>query len=109
MLLPAAVKVGDHPPAVAECAARVARRLVQVGRGGIGGELRPKQLEHLVARHAMAEGERKYLHKIRGTPLRPGVARDGLRVDEYFEASEEPDLELPHRTPTIPPPVRSSP
>ena len=95
--------------AVAERAARVARRLVQVGRGRISGELRPEHLEHLVTRHPMAGSERKHLHEIRRPPLRPGVGRDGLRVDEHFEASEEPDLELPHMTPTIPPGVRSFP
>ena len=29
-------------------------------------------------------------------PLRPRVGRDGPRVDEHFEASEQSDLELPH-------------
>jgi pimeloyl-ACP methyl ester carboxylesterase/DNA-binding CsgD family transcriptional regulator len=97
----------DDRAAVTERAARVACGLVQVGRGRVGGELRPEHLEHLVARHPVAGSERKQLHEIRRAPLRPGVARDGLRVDEHFEASEKPDLELPHTTPTIPPRVRS--
>ena len=62
--------------AVAERAPRVARRLVEVGRRGIGAELRPEQLEHLVARHAMAGSERQQLHEIRRAPLRPGVGRN---------------------------------
>jgi pimeloyl-ACP methyl ester carboxylesterase/DNA-binding CsgD family transcriptional regulator len=49
--------------------------------------------------------EREYLHEIRGASLRPGIGRDGLRVNEHFEASEQPDLELPHRRPTIPAPI----
>ena len=72
--------------ALAERAARVARGLVQIGRGGVGAELRPERLEHLVARHAVAGSEREQLHEIRGASLRPGVGRDGLRVHEYFEA-----------------------
>jgi hypothetical protein len=96
------------PAAVAERTAGVARGLVQVGRGGVGCEVRPEHLEHLVARHAVAMGEGKQLHEFRGASLRPGVGRDGARVDEHFEASEEPDLELPHTDPTIPPLLRSS-
>ena len=33
-------------------------------------------------------------------PLRPGIGRDWSRVDQHFEASEQPDLELPHTNPT---------
>src|ERR671910_383084 len=57
----------------------------------------------------MGGRQREHLHEIRRAPLRPGVARDGLRVDEHVEASEERDLEPPHITPTIPPGVRSVP
>ena len=88
--------------AVAERAARVARGLVQVGRGSIGAELRPEQLEHLVARHAVAGSERQQLHEIRRAPLRPRVGRDRSRVHQHFEASEQPDLEAAAYEPTIP-------
>ena len=89
--------------AVAQRAARIARGLVQVRRGSIDAQLRPEHLEHLVARHAMAGSERKQLHEIRRAPLRPRIGRDGSRVDERFEASEQSDLELTHEKPTIPP------
>ena len=95
--------------AITERAARVARGLVQVGRGGIGAELRPEQLEHLVARHPVAASEREQLHEIGRAPLHPGVGRDGLQVDEHFKASEQSDLKLPHTSPTIPPGLRSTP
>ena len=85
-----------HRVAIAERAARVARGLVQVGRGGIGAELRPEHLQHLVARHPMAGSERKQLHEIRRAPLRPRIGRDRSRVHEHFEASQQPDLKLPH-------------
>ena len=81
---------------IAERAARVARGLVQVGRGSIGTELRPEHLEHLVARHAVARSERKHFHEIRRAPLRPRVGRDRSRVHQHFKASEQPDLELAH-------------
>ena len=87
--------------AVAERAAGVARGLVKVGRGGVGAELRPERLEHLVALHTVSTGEREQLHEVRRPPLRPRAGRDGMRVDQHFEASEEPDLELPHTRPTI--------
>ena len=74
--------------------------------GGVGAELRPERLEHLVTLHAVAGSECEQLHEIRGASLRPGVGRDGLRVHEYFEGSEQPDLELPHTRPTIPAPIR---
>jgi hypothetical protein len=85
-----------HRVSVAERAARVARGLVQIGRCGSGAELRPEHLEHLVARHAMAGSERKQLHEIHRAPLHPRVGRDGSRVHEHFETSEQSDLELPH-------------
>jgi hypothetical protein len=88
--------------------ARVARGLVQVRGGGIRAQLRPEALEHLVARHAVARRERKHLHKIRCAPLRPGLGRDGAGIDQHFEPSEQPDLELAHGTPTIQPRRRSS-
>jgi len=69
---------------------------MQVRRGSIGAELRPQQLEHPVARHSMAGSERKQLHEIRRTPLRPRIRRDRSRVDEHFEASKEPNVEPPH-------------
>jgi hypothetical protein len=75
---------------------------VQIGRGSVGAELRPEHLEHLVARYAVAASEREQLHEVRRASLRPGISRDGLRVHEHFEASEQPDLELPHTSPTIP-------
>ena len=78
---------------------------MQVGRGGIGAELRPERLEHLVARHAVAGGEGEQLDEIRSASLRPGIGRDRLRVHEHFEASEQPDLELLHKGPTIPAPI----
>ena len=91
-----------HRVALSQRAARVARGLVQIGRGGIGAELRPEHLEHLVARHAVAGSEGQQLDEIGSASLRPGISRDGLRVHEHFEASEQPDLELPHTSPTIP-------
>jgi pimeloyl-ACP methyl ester carboxylesterase/DNA-binding CsgD family transcriptional regulator len=75
---------------------------MEVGRGGVRAELRPERLEHLVARHAVAWGEGEQLDQIRGAALRPGIGRDIPRIHERFEASEEPDLELPHTSPTIP-------
>ncbi len=82
--------------AIAKRAARVTRSLVQVRRGSVRAELRPQHLEHLVTRHAVAGSERKQLHQIRRAPLRPRVSRDRSRVHQHFEASEQPDLELPH-------------
>jgi hypothetical protein len=67
---------------------------VQIGRRRIGTKLRPEHLKHLIAQHAMAGSERKQLHQIRRPPLRPRLGRDKSRVDEHFEASEQPGLEL---------------
>ena len=53
----------------------------------------------------MAGSEREQLDEIRSASLRPGIGRDELRVHEYFEGPEQPDLELPHTRPTIPAPV----
>jgi pimeloyl-ACP methyl ester carboxylesterase/DNA-binding CsgD family transcriptional regulator len=49
----------------------------------------------------VAGSEREQLHEIRRAPLRPGIGRDGLRVDEHVEASEQSDFELPHTRTTI--------
>jgi pimeloyl-ACP methyl ester carboxylesterase/DNA-binding CsgD family transcriptional regulator len=49
----------------------------------------------------VARSEREQLHEIGRAPLWPGIGRDGLRVDEHFEASEQSDLEPPHTRTTI--------
>ena len=53
----------------------------------------------------MAGREGQQLDEIGSASLCPGISRDRLRVDEHFEASEQPDLELPHTSPTIPAPI----
>lgn len=81
---------------IAEGSARVARGLVEVGRGRGCTELGPKQFEYLITREAMTGGQREHLHQVGRAALHPRLVRDGLRIHEHFEASEHPDFELAH-------------
>jgi hypothetical protein len=75
---------------------------VQVRRRCIRTQVRPERVEDLVARHAVAGGEREQLHEVGSSPLRPRVGRDRPGVDEDAETSEQPHLEPLHRRATLP-------
>jgi hypothetical protein len=82
----------DHPLAQhdrlagAQRAPRVVGGLVQVGDAGLGRQVRPQLLDHLVARQPVAVRERQQLHEVGGPPLLEGVGRQRASVDPHVEA-----------------------
>jgi hypothetical protein len=69
------------------------RRLAQVRRPGLRGEVRPERLDHLVALQAPVRGEREQLHELDRAAPRPGVPAHLAVADNHAEAAEQLDAD----------------
>ena len=73
----------------AERAPREVHRLAQVRARGLGVQVGPEQLHHLLAVQPMARRDGEQLYQGRPALAPPGVPRNGTIPNDYSELPEE--------------------
>ncbi len=73
--------------------ARVVGGLAQVGGTGLGFELRPQRIDHLVARQALVRMQAQQLHQLRSAQAGPAFAWQFDAVDGDSKATEKEGVE----------------
>ena len=69
--------------------ARVVHRLAQVGRSGLGVELRPQRVDQLLARQPVPGLQAQQLHQMRRAQAGPLLGREFGGADAHREAAEQ--------------------
>lgn len=72
---------------------RVMRRLAQVGGAGVGFEVRPQGVDHLVAGHPPSRLQAQQLDQVGGAQAGPVLRGKFNAVDRYRETTEQVDVE----------------
>ena len=70
--------------------------LVEVRHRRIDAELRPQLVQNPVSRQAVAARERKQLHEIPGSPVRPCGRGHGIAVHAHLEPAKKSHVDVLH-------------